>query len=163
MATYGKKLLDSEGNIILPKTRSSLVYMDDNETVEDKIKKILSEITKIKNGSTVVALTNNSKVFKSSDANTYWNARFVTGDEGVSCRVYNVDTKKDMNVVGIDQTARNTANAAMPKSGGRFTGKVVMQWSGSGADTSGLQVMNNLCQTSAGANVSSKGFIFRRK
>ena len=136
MATYGKKLLDSEGNVILPKTRSSLVYMDDNSTV---------------------------KVFKSADANTYWNARFVTGDEGVSCRVYNVDTKKDMNVVGIDQTARNTANAAMPKSGGTITGKVVMQWSGSGADTSGLQVMNNLCQISAGANVSSKGFIFRRK
>lgn len=36
MATYGKKLLD--GNVILPKTRSSLVYMDDNSTVEDTIK-----------------------------------------------------------------------------------------------------------------------------
>ena len=60
MATYGKKLLDSEGNIILPKTRSSLVYMDDNSTVEDKISSILSEITKIKDGSTVVGL---SKVF----------------------------------------------------------------------------------------------------
>ena len=30
MATYGKKLLDNSGNVILPKTRSSLVYMDDN-------------------------------------------------------------------------------------------------------------------------------------
>ena len=38
MATYGKKLLDGNGNVILPKTRSSLVYMDDNSTVEDKIK-----------------------------------------------------------------------------------------------------------------------------
>ena len=47
MATYGKKLLDSEGNIILPKTRSSLVYMDDNSTVEDTINKII-------NGTTVV-------------------------------------------------------------------------------------------------------------
>ena len=47
MATYGKKLLDLNGNIILPKTRSSLVYMNDNSTVEDKISSILS-------GSTVV-------------------------------------------------------------------------------------------------------------
>ena len=44
MATYGKKLLDSEGNIILPKTRSSLVYMDDNSTVEDKIEKVIKNI-----------------------------------------------------------------------------------------------------------------------
>ena len=41
MATYGKKLLDSNNNVILPKTRSSLVYMDNNETVEDEIGKIL--------------------------------------------------------------------------------------------------------------------------
>ena len=47
MATYGKKLLDSEGNIILPKTRSSLVYMDDNETLENTIKKILSGETTV--------------------------------------------------------------------------------------------------------------------
>ena len=30
MAVYGKKLLDMSGNVILPKTRSSLVYMDEN-------------------------------------------------------------------------------------------------------------------------------------
>ena len=46
MATYGKKLLDLSGNIILPKTRSSLVYMDDNTTVEDAIQNILSSKTK---------------------------------------------------------------------------------------------------------------------
>ena len=42
MATYGKKLLDVNGNVILPKTRSSLVYMNNNETVEDTISKIIS-------------------------------------------------------------------------------------------------------------------------
>ena len=47
MATYGKKLLDVNGNVILPKTRSSLVYMDDNSTVEDAIKKILSGETPV--------------------------------------------------------------------------------------------------------------------
>ena len=45
MAVYGKKLLDMSGNVILPKTRSSLVYMDENnatvqETIEDILKKI---------------------------------------------------------------------------------------------------------------------------
>ena len=42
MAVYGKKLLDNEGNTILPKTRSNLVYMSDDNTVEDTIEKIKS-------------------------------------------------------------------------------------------------------------------------
>ena len=140
MATYGKKLLDGEGNIILPKTRSSLVYMDDNSTVEDTIKKIL-------NGTTVVG-----KATKLATARKIGNASF-DGSGNIT-----------LAQIGAATTAQGTkADNAMPKSGGTFTGKVVMQWSGNGADTSGLQVMNNLCQTSAGANVSSRGFIFRRK
>lgn len=41
MAVYGKKLIDNEGNTILPKTRSNLVYMSDDSTVEDKIADII--------------------------------------------------------------------------------------------------------------------------
>ena len=48
MATYGKKLLDSNNNVILPKTRSSLVYMDDNSTVEDTIGSVNNDINNIK-------------------------------------------------------------------------------------------------------------------
>ena len=56
MAVYGKKLLDNEGNTILPKTRSNLVYMSDDNTVEDTI-------TKIKSGEIVVGkATDTSKV-----------------------------------------------------------------------------------------------------
>lgn len=54
MAVYGKKLIDNEGNTILPKTRSNLVYMSDDNTVEDTI-------TKIKSGEIVVG--------KSADTN----------------------------------------------------------------------------------------------
>ena len=42
MAVYGKKLLDNEGNTILPKTRASLVYTSDDETVESVLSKLLS-------------------------------------------------------------------------------------------------------------------------
>ena len=42
MAVYGKKLLDNEGNTILPKTRASLVYTSDDETVESVLAKLLS-------------------------------------------------------------------------------------------------------------------------
>lgn len=42
MAVYGKKLLDNEGNTILPKTRASLVYTSDDETVESVLTKLLS-------------------------------------------------------------------------------------------------------------------------
>lgn len=35
MATYAKILKDSSNNQILPYTRSKLVYMEDNNTVED--------------------------------------------------------------------------------------------------------------------------------
>ena len=41
MAVYGKKLLDIEGNTILPKTRASVVYTSDDETVEKKISEII--------------------------------------------------------------------------------------------------------------------------
>ena len=43
MATYGKTLLDNASNKILPKTRSSLVYMDDNITVEDRFKYVYGD------------------------------------------------------------------------------------------------------------------------
>ena len=45
MAVYGKKLLDMSGNVILPKTRSSLVYMDEtNDTVQETIEDILTKV-----------------------------------------------------------------------------------------------------------------------
>ena len=43
MATYAKILKDSSGNQILPYSRASLVYMDDNTTVETAINNIQSQ------------------------------------------------------------------------------------------------------------------------
>ena len=102
MATYGKKLLDGEGNIILPKTRSSLVYMDDNSTVEDTIKKIL-------NGTTVVGKAN-----KLATARNIGNASF-DGSGNIT-----------LAQIGAATAAQGTkADNAMPKSGGTFTGNAV--------------------------------------
>lgn len=44
MAVYGKKLLDMSGNVILPKTRSSLVYMNNDDTVQETIEGILKKV-----------------------------------------------------------------------------------------------------------------------
>ena len=54
MSTYGKKLLDATGNVILPKTRSNLVYHG-STLLSTKINNIDTEITNIKNGTTKVA------------------------------------------------------------------------------------------------------------
>ena len=72
MATYGRKLVDVNGNVILPKTRSSLVYMNNNETVEDTISKIIS-------GKTVIQRAVNSE--NSNTANTANYAKTATGAE----------------------------------------------------------------------------------
>ena len=73
MATYGKKLLDSNNNVIVPKTRSNLVYMDNNETVEDTIKKII-------NGTTVVRKSEISKELEYF-ANPAFTEAYYTSEE----------------------------------------------------------------------------------
>lgn len=47
MATYGKTLLDNASNKILPKTRSKLVYCDDNTILEDRLNTIIENIPDI--------------------------------------------------------------------------------------------------------------------
>ncbi len=47
MATYGKTLLDNASNKILPKTRSKLVYCDDNTILEDRLNTIIDNIPDI--------------------------------------------------------------------------------------------------------------------
>ena len=77
MAVYGKKLLDNEGNTILPKTRSNLVYMSDDNTVEDTI-------TKIKSGEIVVGkATDTSKVIGRDavySSSGWWYLHNIAGD-----------------------------------------------------------------------------------
>ena len=106
MATYGKKLLDSNNNVILPKTRSSLVYMNNNSTVEDTINKIIS-------GTTVVG-----KATKLATARKIGNASF-DGSGNIT-----------LAQIGAATTAQGTkADNAMPKSGGDFTGEVTLNCS----------------------------------
>ena len=83
MATYGKKLLDSNNNVILPKTRSSLVYMDDNSTVEDEIEKLKSFLPPI--GDIMLSFVKIS--YESSDVNskTY---PYVNIDDDLNPSIY---------------------------------------------------------------------------
>ena len=63
MATYAKILKDSSNNQILPYTRSKLVYMEDNNTVEDAFKHLLQyDIT----------ITSGSSAYVTSDASMPW-------------------------------------------------------------------------------------------
>ena len=97
MPTYGKKLLDATGNVILPKTRSNLVYHG-STLLSTKINNIDTEITNIKNGTTTVAkataLTTNA-----GDSNT---PVYFSNGKPVS-------------------TGKSFANY-VPKSGGNMTG-----------------------------------------
>ena len=97
MPTYGKKLLDNNGNVILPKTRSNLVYHG-STLLSTKINNIDTEITNIKNGTTTVAkataLTTNA-----GDSNT---PVYFSNGKPVS-------------------TGKSFANY-VPKSGGNMTG-----------------------------------------
>ena len=118
MATYGRKLVDVNGNVILPKTRSSLVYMNNNETVEDTISKIIS-------GKTVVG-----------------KATYATSAGSA-----------------VDQTARDTANAAkttaaaaMPKTGGTFSGGVTFN---AASTFSAVSNFNKTVNLNAGATIGT--------
>ena len=136
MATYGKKLLDSNNNVILPKTRSSLVYMNNNETVEDTIKKILS-------GETVVG-----KATKLATARNIGNASF-DGSEDIG-----------LEDIGAATAAQGTkADNAMPKSGGTFTGNVIMV----STNRSGTYCRNSIIKNSSGDWVSTDMITFYRK
>ena len=99
MPTYGKKLLDATGNVILPKTRSNLVYHG-STLLSTKIDNIDTEISNIKNGTTTVAkataLTTNA-----GDSNT---PIYFSGGKPVS-------------------TGKSFANY-VPKSGGTLTGMI---------------------------------------
>ena len=134
MPTYGKKLLDVNGNIILPKTRSSLVYMDDNETVEDTISSILSEITKIKDGTTT---TNASKIL----GNT-----LTIGGGTAEIKFFAVTDQNGKYIPSMsafnDQNQNNIATTYMPKSGGIFTGEVTLDCN-TNADGSKRNVAHN--------------------
>ena len=125
MATYGKKLLDVNGNVILPKTRSSLVYMDNNETVEDTIKNILSEITKIKDGTTT---TNASKILgeQASMANPAHNCFYLAATDTSGLNVKDGARSYYSSLFAKnDWSGRQIDTTYMPKSGGNFTGAIV--------------------------------------
>ena len=123
MATYGKKLIDGEGNIILPKTRSSLVYMDDNETLENTIKKILSGETTV--GKAIdCSSAGNLRMYNTETDETSYVGLSSADSAGNLGFFWDSTNSKTVLVQGYDNTARTTANAAMPKSGGTFTGRV---------------------------------------
>ena len=135
MATYGKKLLDVNGNVILPKTRSSLVYMDDNSTVENKINGILnsvnsntSEINKIKDGSTVVGkalsirdanVTDKEYNFYSTDKSS------ATANTSIAIWDETINGSRPVDRAVNDVNAKPIHTTYMPKGGGTFTGAIV--------------------------------------
>ena len=125
MATYGKKLLDGEGNIILPKTRSSLVYMDDNSTVENKISSILSEITKIKDGTSPVKYVRDANLVNLK----YGFYAPSSSDPGSNTpiRIWDAQISKSRPIDRAvnDVNAKPIHTTYMPKSGGTFTGNTI--------------------------------------
>ena len=125
MATYGKSLLDINGNVILPKTRSILVYMSDNTTLEETI-------NRIKSGEQMIGFAKTFRIYNTATSSSI-SASFGSVDSnGLKAFLWDETNRKTMTVDNaLDQSARDTANsakstaeAAMPKSGGRFSGEV---------------------------------------
>ena len=134
MPTYGKKLLDATGNVILPKTRSNLVYHG-STLLSTKLNSIDTEISNIKNGTTTVAkataLTTNA-----GDSNT---PVYFSGGKPVS-------------------TGKSFANY-VPKSGGKMTGNL----NAYSTNRAGECVRNNLVKDSTGStNISTNLIHFNR-
>ena len=182
MAVYGKKLLDNEGNTILPKTRSNLVYMSDDNTVEDTI-------TKIKSGEIVVGkATDTSKVIGRDavySSSGWWYLHNIAGDvqfENCVPYYYAMRTKNilpnrysdavntygdtvtleiwgDNNIYFYDSKKRTVIPRGydptkMPTNGGTFTGAVKAV----GSNQSGTYVRNFVVNNSAYQNQST-GYI----
>ena len=157
MATYGKKLLDVNGNIILPKTRSSLVYMDDNSTVEDKITSILSEITKIKDGTTIVK--NAKQIVDGNDDSQIYQI-YSSDGSGNNVSIFSISKATNIPVecssrAISDELGRSIHNTYMPVSGGQFTGNVV----GYNTARAGGCLRNFYVRNSGGTNLSSNAIV----
>ena len=162
MATYGKKLLDVNGNVILPKTRSSLVYMDDNETVEDKISSILSEITKIKDGTTLVGkalsirdanVTDKEYNFYSTDTSS------VTANTPIAIWDETLNGSRPIDRAVNDVNAKPIHTTYMPKSGGQFTGNAV----GYSTKRAGGCFRNFYVRNSGGTDLSTNAIVGYRQ
>ena len=117
MATYGKKLLDSEGNIILPKTRSSLVYMDDNSTVEDTIKKILSGETPVEKAIDCSS-AGNLRMYNTNTKETCYVGLSSEDPDGTKAFLWDATHSKSITLPGIDTNA-------VPKTGCVLEGEFV--------------------------------------
>ena len=77
MAVYGKKLLDNEGNTILPKTRASLVYTSDDSTVEDTL-------NGIKSGNIAVGNSNKLNGRETQYSGPYWYLKATGSDTSLN-------------------------------------------------------------------------------
>ena len=69
MPTYGKKLIDNNGNVILPKTRTNLIYHG-STLLSTYLDNIDTEISNIKNGTTTVAKATALTTTTAGDSNT---------------------------------------------------------------------------------------------
>lgn len=157
MPTYGKKLLDNNGNTILPKTRTNLIYHG-STLLSTKINTIDTEISNIKNGTTKVDtairvkdadLTNTYRIFANNTTDgsqvTFWNDQLGRAVPYVKAIA--------------DQNGNEISSTYLKRSGGYVTG--VVKTNESTADME-YRFRNSRVMTSAGANVSSNGMLFYR-
>ena len=159
MATYGKKLLDSNNNVILPKTRSNLVYMNNNETVEKTINDILKRLGLIEDGT---ILTNANQIVNE--------AILVSGENGDGSFMVATDASTTNNknssrayynalYAKCDYDGNEISTKYMPKSGGAFTGSA----SAVNTNRSGATLRNIEVKNSSSAFVSTNLIIFYRQ
>ena len=156
MPTYGKKLLDNNGNTILPKTRSNLVYHG-STLLSKYLDNIVNGTTKVDTAIRLkdADLTNTYRVYSNGTSDgsqvTFWNDQL-----GKAVPYLNAINATKATQDGSGNTITSTY---LKLSGGTMTGTV--KTNESKADME-YRFRNSRVLTSAGANVSSNGMIFYR-
>ena len=123
MPTYGKKLLDNNGNTILPKTRSNLVYHG-STLLSTKINNIDTEITNIKNGTTTVGRSAVANAVRDQNVSGRNYGLYQTSGDTSGIAIWDLTLNKPrvFNNAIADQNGNVINTTYLKLSGGNMTG-----------------------------------------
>ena len=160
MPTYGKKLLDNNGNTILPKTRSNLVYHG-STLLSTKINNIDTEITNIKNGTTTVGRSAVANAVRDQNVSGRNYGLYQTSGDTSGIAIWDLTLNKPrvFNNAIADQNGNVINTTYLKLSGGNMTGNL----NAYSTNRAGACVRNNLVKDSTGStNISTNLIHFNR-
>ena len=131
MPTYGKKLLDNNGNTILPKTRSNLVYHTNNQLVSTvldnlstNISAISTSIANITDGTTTVGRSAVANAVRDQNVSGRNYGLYQTNGDtsGIAIWDLNLNKQRVFNNAIADQNGNVINTTYLNRGGGNMTG-----------------------------------------